>query len=132
PVRVLVIDDSATVRRRLVDAIDGDPGLRVVAEAGDGEEGVALCERLRPDVVTLDMVLGRMSGLDVTERIMAYCPTPILIVSASANRGQAYRTYDAVAAGAVDVLEKPRQGMDAAWDARLRAYVRTLSRLKVI
>jgi two-component system chemotaxis response regulator CheB len=64
---------------------------------------------------------------------MAYCPTPILIVSASTNRGELFRTYDALAAGAIDVLEKPL-GTEAAdeWESRLRATVKLVSRIKVI
>ena len=76
---------------------------------------------LRPDVVTLDMMLPVMSGLAATEYIMAHCPTPILIVSASTNRGELFKTYDALAAGAVDVLEKPRgDEADEDWERRLR------------
>ena len=63
--------------------------------------------RLRPDVVTMDMMLPVMSGLAATEYIMAHCPTPILVVSSSTNRGELFKTYEALAAGAVDVLEKP-------------------------
>ncbi len=56
----------------------------------------------------MDMVLPGMSGLAATEHIMAHCPTPILVVSSSTNRRELFQTYDALAAGAVDVLEKPR------------------------
>ena len=64
---------------------------------------------------------------------MAYFPTPILIVSASTNRGELFRTYDALAAGAIDVLDKPRgDGRDGAWEQRLRSTVKLVSRIKVI
>ncbi len=55
----------------------------------------------------MDMMLPVMSGLAATEYIMAHCPTPILVVSASINRGELFKIYDALAAGAVDVLDKP-------------------------
>jgi two-component system, chemotaxis family, protein-glutamate methylesterase/glutaminase len=88
---------------------------------------------LRPDVITLDMVLPVMSGLTATEYIMAYRPTPILIVSASTNRGELFKTYDALAAGALDVLEKPTvDGVDAAWERRFVAAVKLIARIKVI
>jgi len=133
PIRVLVVEDSLTIRRRLVEALSADRDLVVVGEAGDGRLGFELCRRLRPDVVTLDMMMPGMTGVAATEHIMAYCPTPILIVSASVNRGELFRTYDALAAGAIDVLDKPfGTEPDGAWEARLRAAVKLISRIKVI
>ena len=132
-VRVLVAEDSLTIRKRLVEVLSHDPDIAVVGEAENGKEAIELCERLRPDVVTLDMIMPVMTGVAATEHIMAYCPTPILVVSASTNRGELYRTYDALAAGAIDVLDKPRgDELDAAWEVRLRATVKLVSRIKVI
>ncbi|HEX4610391.1 MAG TPA: chemotaxis-specific protein-glutamate methyltransferase CheB [Urbifossiella sp.] len=131
--RVLVVEDSITVRKYLVDCLRADPDLDVVAEAADGKQAIELCERLRPDVVTLDMVLPVMTGLSATEHIMAYCPTPILIVSASTNRGELFQTYDALAAGALDVMEKPVGGAgEPAWERAFTATVKLLARVKVI
>ena len=88
---------------------------------------------MRPDVVTLDMMLPSMTGLAVTEHIMAYCPTPILIVSASVNRGELFKTYEALAAGALDVLEKPTgDTVIAGWERKLISTVKLISRIKVI
>lgn len=131
--RVLIVEDSLTVRKRLLEVLGSDPELEVVGEAEDGKRGIALCESLRPDVMTLDMMLPVMTGLAATEYIMAYCPTPILIVSASTNRGELFRTYDALAAGAVDVLDKPLgDEFDGDWERRLLATVKLVSRIKVI
>lgn len=131
--RVLVVEDSLTVRKRMVEALSEDPALDVVGEAADGKRGIELCQRLRPDVVTLDMMLPVMSGLAATEFIMAYCPTPILIVSASTNRGELFKTYEALAAGALDVLDKPEGSEpDGAWEQKLVSTVKMLSRIKVI
>lgn len=131
--RVLVVEDSPTVRARLVDALRAAPGINVVGEAADGRQAIELCQSLRPDIVTLDMMLPVMSGLAATEYIMAHCPTPILIVSASTNRGELFKTFDALAAGAVDVLEKPRgDATDENWDMRFVATVRLVSRIRVI
>jgi len=133
PLRALVVEDSLTVRRRLCDALATDPMIQIVGEADNGQRGIELCQKLRPDVVTLDMHLPLMSGLSATEYIMAHCPTPILIVSASTNRGELFKTYDALAAGAVDVLEKPRgDDSDDGWDERFVAAVRLVARIKVI
>jgi len=131
--RILVVEDSLTIRRRFCEVLAADPELEVVAEAEDGRRAIELCESLRPDVVTLDMVMPVMSGLAATEYIMAYRPTPILIVSASTNRGELFKTYDALAAGAVDVLEKPRiDDVDASWERRFIAAVKLIAKIKVI
>lgn len=132
-IRVLVVEDSLTVRKRLVEILATDNDFALVGEAEDGKTAVAMCQALRPDVVTLDMMLPVMSGMAVTEYVMAHFPTPILIVSASTNRGEVYRTYEALAAGALDVLEKPR-GDEAAgeWERKFLSTLKLLSRIKVI
>jgi two-component system, chemotaxis family, protein-glutamate methylesterase/glutaminase len=132
-IRILVVDDSLTVRKRIVEVLGAHPEFEVVAEAEDGKQAVELCERLRPNVITLDMMLPVMSGLAATEYIMAYSPTPIVIVSASVNRGELYHTYDALAAGALDVVEKPSEHEDPLeWERKLSDAVRIASRVKVI
>src|SRR4030081_3193486 len=131
--RILVVEDSPTVRQRLVEILGSDPDIELVGEAENGERAIEICRQCRPDVITMDMVLPIMSGLAATEYIMAHCPTPILIVSSSINRGELFRTYDALAAGAVDVLEKPT-GHEAGgvWDPRFLQRVKLVSRIKVI
>jgi two-component system, chemotaxis family, protein-glutamate methylesterase/glutaminase len=131
-IRVLVVEDSATMRHHLRESLAVDRDLHVVGEAVDGGQAVELCGRLRPDVVTMDMMLPTMSGLVATEHIMAEFPTPILVVS-SADRQELFSTYNALAAGAVDVLEKPRgDSSDAGWERRLCSAVRLVSRIRVI
>jgi two-component system, chemotaxis family, protein-glutamate methylesterase/glutaminase len=130
-IRVLVAEDSLTVRKRLVEVLAADAGLEVVGEAEDGRQAIELCQRLRPDVLTVDMMMPALSGLAVTEYVMAYCPTPILIVSASVNRGEVFKTYEALTAGAVDVLDKPT-GAEDDWEQRFIATVKLVSRIKVI
>jgi two-component system, chemotaxis family, protein-glutamate methylesterase/glutaminase len=130
--RVLVVEDSLTIRKHLVELFTNTEGFEVVGEADNGKTGIELCERLRPDVITMDMMLPVMTGVAATEYIMAYCPTPILIVSASTNRGELFKTYDALAAGAVDVLEKPTGTPDQGWEAELLSAVRMVARIRVI
>ena len=81
----------------------------------------------------MDMMLPGMDGLRATEYLMAHCPTPILIVSSSTNRGELFKTYDALAAGAVDVLDKPHGRQPAGyWERSLVSAVRMAARIRVI
>ena len=131
--RVLVVEDSLTIRRRFCEILAADPELEVSAKPKTASGRSSCARLLRPDVMTLDMVMPVMSGVTATEYIMAYMPTPILIVSASTNRGELFKTYDALAAGAVDVLEKPTvDDVDAAWERRFIAAVKLIARIKVI
>jgi two-component system chemotaxis response regulator CheB len=132
-IRALVIEDSVTVRRRLVEVLSSDEQIEVVGEAEDGRTGIDLCQRLRPDVITLDMMLPHVNGQKVTEYVMAHLPTPILIVSSSTNRADLFKTYEALAAGALDVLEKPLgDDTDKEWERRFIARIKMISKLKVI
>jgi two-component system chemotaxis response regulator CheB len=132
-IRVLVVEDSLTIRKRMLEVFMADPDIEIVGEADNGKHGIELCQQLRPDVVTLDMMLPVMNGLAATEFIMAYCPTPILIVSASTNRGDLFKTYEALAAGALEALDKPMGNeLDSVWEKKLVATVKLISRIKVI
>jgi two-component system, chemotaxis family, protein-glutamate methylesterase/glutaminase len=132
-IRVLIVEDSATVRGHLHEVLAGDPQLEIVGEVADGKQAIEACLALRPDIITMDMMLPVITGLGATEYIMAHCPTPILVVSASTNRGELYRTYEALSAGAVDVMEKPRgDEPDGVWEATFLATVKLVSRIRVI
>jgi two-component system chemotaxis response regulator CheB len=130
--RVLVVEDSITVRKRLCEVLAADDGIEVIGEAVDGHEAIAMCMALKPDVITMDMMLPGMNGLAATEHIMAHCPTPILVVSSSTNRGEMFRMFDALAAGAVDVLEKPDGDDDEDWSMRFVSSVKLVARIRVI
>ncbi len=130
-IRVLVVDDSVTVREHLIEVLEASEEFEVVGQAGDGRRAVELTAQLRPDVIALDMVMPDMTGVAATEHIMAHTPTPILVVSSSFNRGELFDTYSALAAGAVDVLEKPKAG-DVDWEARFLSSLRVVSKIKVI
>src|SRR5688572_24851920 len=131
--RVLVVEDSITIRKRLVEVLDQTSHFEVVGEAEDGRQAIERCLSLRPDAVTMDMMLPVMTGLAATEYIMAHCPTPILVVSASFNRGEVFKTYDALAAGAVEVIEKPT-GHEApgVWEREFLSTLKIVSRVRVI
>lgn len=133
PIRVLVVEDSLTVRQRLCEVLRADLDIEIIGEAQDGKGAIEMCAALRPDVITLDMMLPVLSGLAATEYIMAHCPTPILIVSSSTNRGELFKTYEALAAGALDVMEKPPgDETNRDWERRLVRTVKLIARIRVI
>jgi two-component system chemotaxis response regulator CheB len=104
-IRVLVVDDSAYVRKVLREMLSRSPFLEVVGAARDGEEALELVEQLRPDVVTLDLNMPRCDGLDFLRRQMALRPLSILVVSVASDSGEL--VMEALDAGAVDVVQKP-------------------------
>lgn len=105
PLRVVVVDDSATVRVVLRRLLEG-AGVSVVGVAGDGLEAIELIRKLRPDVVTLDVEMPRLDGLATLERLMAEQPVPVVMVSSLTSEG-ATATIRALELGAVDFIEKP-------------------------
>jgi two-component system chemotaxis response regulator CheB len=106
--RVLVADDSPSARRVLVDIVNTDPCLRVTAEAADGGEAVRLVAQLRPDVVVMDVLMPVLDGLAATRRIMELRPTPIVLVSAGVDAKETGRSFEAIQAGALTLVAKPR------------------------
>jgi two-component system chemotaxis response regulator CheB len=105
-VRVLIVDDSAFMRHRLAKRLDVDPGITVVGKAYDGLDALSQIKALNPDVVTLDVEMPRMDGLTALRRIMAECPTPVIMLSAATQRG-ARVTIKALMRGAIDFVAKP-------------------------
>jgi len=131
--RVLLVEDSPTVLAHIREVLQQQSDIEIVGEAYDGKHAVALCSQLRPDVISMDMMLPGMDGQAATEAIMAHCPTPILIVSSSTNRGELLRTYEALAAGAVEVLEKPNgRQPPGEWERRYITLLRLVARIRVI
>jgi two-component system chemotaxis response regulator CheB len=107
-VRVLVVDDSALMRRLLSDLLGSAPELEVVGVARDGREAVVEALRLKPDVITLDVEMPEVSGLDALPALLAVHPVPIVMVSALTQEG-ADVTLQALELGAVDFLPKPER-----------------------
>src|ERR1700680_1681270 len=110
-IRVLVVDDSAFMCKVLQQMIDADPQLEVVGQGRDGRDGVALAESLRPDVITMDINMPHVDGLQATEMIMSQHPRPIVIVSSESREGAA-STLRAPELGAIDFVPKPSSGID--------------------
>lgn len=106
PIRVLIVEDSPVVREHLRRIISADPRLEVAGIATSGEESLELVVRLKPDVISMDIRLPGMQGIEATRRIMAEHPTPIVIVS-GVDMEAMDLTMQALRAGALSVVEKP-------------------------
>src|ERR1035437_1408895 len=107
--RVLIVDDSASVRQVLKEVLESDPRIEVMGAASDPYAAVEHIKREVPDVITLDIEMPRMDGLTFLATIMAQHPIPVVICSSLAEEG-AQSTLKALEYGAVDVIAKPRFG----------------------
>ena len=121
-IRVLVIDDSATMRAVIIRALSRDAGIAVVGEASDPLQAREAIKALNPDVLTLDVEMPQMNGLDFLERVMRLRPMPVVMVSTLTSRG-AEATLRALELGAVDCIAKPQLNDHAAFD-RIASIVR--------
>lgn len=104
-IRVLVVDDSAYVRKTIKQILSRNPWLEVVGTARDGEEALELVRELEPDVVTVDLIMPGMDGAEFTRRAMAVHPVPIVVVSIASESSE--RVLAALDAGAIDFVQKP-------------------------
>ena len=110
-IRVLVVDDSAFMRNVMRGMIATDSTMEVIGEARDGREAVTLAESLRPDVISMDINMPHMDGLEATEVIMSRNPRPVVIVS-SESRDSTRGTLRALELGAIDFVSKPSGAID--------------------
>ncbi len=134
-IRVLIAEDSPTARTLLVAMMSADPEIEIIAEAKTGIEAVEMAERLRPDLITMDVHMPELDGLEATERIMASAPCPILIVSSKARESDISLSLDATRAGALLVLPKPEGPFSPRFEGEKRhlvSMVKALSRVKVV
>ena len=123
----------------LAQILDSDPDIEVVGQAKDGEEAVEMVARLRPDLVTMDIHMPKMDGLRATEKIMAFTPTPILVVSSSVHGEGMGSAFDALTLGALEVIKKPeprdwadleRIGRDVLRKVKILANVRVITHIR--
>jgi two-component system chemotaxis response regulator CheB len=134
-IRVLVVDDSFFMQRRLTDIIQSAPDLRVIGCADNGADAISLAERLAPDVITMDINMAKFDGLYAIDFIMRSNPKPIVIISSYTQKGSRAALYG-LEMGVIDIVEKPSSGgvaLDIADRAtEIIAKVRTASRVRVV
>jgi two-component system chemotaxis response regulator CheB len=134
-IRVLVVDDSATMREFLLAVLSSDPEIAVVGVAADGEEAVARTVALSPDLVTMDIRMPRLDGVSAIRAIMRDRPTPVVVLCSDSNDRTLNISFNALKAGAVDVVEKPRgvTGAEArAFAATFVATIKLMAEVKVV
>jgi len=115
-VRVLVVDDSALMRKLIPIILTRDPSIEVVGTAMDGAFALKKIEELEPDVVTLDLEMPRMDGMEALRLIMRRAPLPVILFSTHSKEG-AYSTFKALALGAIDFVAKPKDAATGNLDA---------------
>jgi two-component system chemotaxis response regulator CheB len=126
-IRVLVADDSALARELIIAILSTDNEINVVGQAKNGREAVEMVKELRPDILTLDIEMPLMNGLDAIELIMGNHPLPILVVT---TRGDAHTAYSAISKGALDLVVKPDINLEEAREFIQK--IKLLSKIKVI
>jgi two-component system chemotaxis response regulator CheB len=131
--RVLVVDDSAAQRGLLAALLDADPDLEVVGTASDGAHAVAVTAQLHPDVITMDLRMPTMDGLEATRQIMQHTPTPIVMVTASLARQDQHVVFEALQAGVLVIVPKPLAGVENRASAQeLVRTVKSMAQVRVI
>ncbi|MBI5248892.1 MAG: chemotaxis response regulator protein-glutamate methylesterase [Desulfomonile tiedjei] len=134
-IKVLVVEDSPVALELLKHILSSDPEINVIGTAENGLEAVEFVSRQKPDVITMDIIMPKMDGFEATRSIMESNPVPIVIVSASLVREEVEKTWKAVEAGAVAVLEKPKYsspGQPSEDAERLIETVKLMSQVKVV
>jgi two-component system chemotaxis response regulator CheB len=107
-IRVLLADDSPTMRRALTMLLSQDTRLEVIGTARDGEEVLQMARFLKPDVLSMDVQMPKLDGLEATRQIMASCPCPIVVVSSHSEDAELNLSFNAIQAGAVEITGKPK------------------------
>ncbi len=134
-IRVLIVDDSPLINTLFKAMLDGLPDIQVVGEATNGQDAIRMALRLHPNLITMDIRMPQMDGLEAIRQIMSIEPIPIIVVSSSVYASDFNTAFNAIEAGALTVIEKPK-GLDEkdfeAVREQLITSIRTLSGVNLI
>jgi len=129
-IQVLIVEDSPTLQALMVHFLEADPEIKVAGCAESGTEAVKKARQLKPDLITMDVVMPDMDGLEATRRIMRDNPIPIIIVTAHTDSDDLNVVFEAMKAGALDVMTKPDNfGTESAddWQSDLLSRIKQLA-----
>ncbi len=133
-IKVVLVEDSPVAINIYEKMLNSSPYIEVVGKACNGKEGFDLVSKLKPDVICADLEMPVMNGFELTKQVMAYHPTPILIISNSVQKDDIDNIYEVMKAGAVDVMAKPRTasgGNTESTQKELIVKIRVLANKKV-
>lgn len=134
-IRILIADDSPTDAAILKSLFDAEQDMTVVAIATDGQQAVTLAEKLKPDIITMDIKMPKMDGYEAIDLIMRESPTPIVVISSMIGESESEATFRALEAGALTVLPKPihiQSPVFAIMKRHMLDTLRSMSEIKVI
>ena len=130
-IRVLIVNDSPIQRMILRSILEKDPEVQIIAEARNGKEAVNLCLKTNPDIVTMDIQMPYMNGVEATRKIMSQNPIPVLFVTAHSDTPELNLVFDTLGPGALDMIRKPNgfeEGNEDEWGREVLSKIKTLAR----
>ncbi len=131
-IRILIAEDSKVITELLHAILSAEPDFDIVACVGNGQEAVEQTKKLKPDLITMDIKMPVMDGLEATRIIMSEFPTPIVVISGHANKNEVNTTFDALNAGALTLIEKPKDILSAGFETDKRILLNTLRALSSV
>ncbi len=130
--KVLIVEDSTTARELLTHILGSDPDIEVIGAVASGEEALRFIAQHRPDVITMDIVLPGIDGVETTRRIMETTPIPVVVISAHLEDQEVYTAFRIMEAGAVAVVEKPVGVLSPVYPRNAREIVRTVKAMSEV
>ncbi len=134
-IKVLIVDDSAVARDFLKYILDAQPNIHVVGTAKNGYEAIEFCHTKKPDIITMDIVMPGMNGIEATRKIMESSPVPIIFVTSSYRKSEVRKNFEALEAGGLVVLPKPQSIKHPGFESSKNDLIRNvilMSEVKVV